>query len=114
MLRDYLNNNPTELLTTYTRNPRVLRMIGSVANSVYPIDDAPDLQRLATLMSHVSMRQDVGYHINRYAKGGLFRGDDPANSTVATSPRSLKQQYPVLKNVRNALAVVARIEPERN
>jgi len=88
-------------------------MIGAVATTLYPLQDAPDLQQLAASMPHVSMRSGVGYHINRYAKGGLFQGEDPANSVLATPPQTLKQRYPTLKNVRNALAVVARVDSER-
>lgn len=113
MLNDFISSQPVDLLTTYTRNPAILRMIGSVATALYPLNDAPELQQLATSMPHVSMRNGVGYHINRYAKGGLFQGEDPANGMLGTPSRPLKQHYPVLKNVRHALAVVASVDGGR-
>lgn len=47
MLREYLAANPTEMLTTYTRNPAILRMIGSLATSVFPLDDNQELREIA-------------------------------------------------------------------
>lgn len=113
MLDRFLNTHPVEYLTTYTRNPAVLRMIGNVATSLYPLVDDPELYTIATQMSNAIPVEDATYHIDRYPPGGLFRGDDPADLAIATTPQPLKQRFALLESERNALVITAKINGEK-
>jgi GNAT superfamily N-acetyltransferase len=109
MLDAFLGEHSTEYLTTYTRNPAVLRMIGRVAHSLYPLDADDELQALAGHMPGATLRGNATYHMNRYAPGGLFR-NDPALSTIATAPQTLQQRFSLLKSKRNALIITAKVK----
>lgn len=107
MLRALIREERPELLTTYTRNPNVLRMLQHVSQNIYPLNpDDTELHGYALQMDNATER-DAVYHIDRYGADGLFGGDDPADQSF-TANVSLKQQFPELYNARNALIVVAR------
>lgn len=108
MLQQFVDEERPEYLTTYTRNPRIVRMIARVSDDVYPLVDDQILRDMAVTMDHASMR-DVAYHLDRYGKDGLFRGGDPADGSVEPGGVSLKQQYQELTSVRHALIIAARV-----
>lgn len=110
LLRDFIENDPVTTLTTYTRNPSVLRMVRAVSSSVYPLDNDPDLQEMAAAMDHATLDQGTGvtYHIDRYGPEGLFLGFDPADRSCETV-ESLKERFTGLVSVRNTLVVAARV-----
>jgi hypothetical protein len=113
MLQDFLARHPsTEILTTYTRNPVVLRMISHLAVATYPLVDDSELSQLAQEMPHAVQSGNATYHKDRYGEQGLFRGDDPADLVVATSPLPLKKRFTELSNIRHALVVAARLNKE--
>lgn len=111
LLEDFIKNQPVSVLTTYTRNPSVLRMIRAVSSSVYPLDDELELQAMAAAMDHASLDSSTGvtYHLHRYGEEGLFKGFDPAERSCESS-MPLKQRFTGLMSVRNALVVAARIK----
>lgn len=108
MLQQLIATSVPELLITYTRNPRILRMVARTASALYPVDDDSQLTELATSLPNVTMVDGVAYHLNRYGEQGLFRGEDPASRPFHPDGIPLKQQFTELISVRNALAVVAR------
>lgn len=108
MLADFLDNHPVDTLATYTRNPAVLKMIGNVASQLYPLDQSPELEKMASEMPYATHVGDATYHIDRYDEGGLFQGGDPANSPLVTAPHPLRERFAILKNERHALIAVAR------
>lgn len=108
MLRRLVQQQQPKFLTTYTRNPAILQMIQRVSSELYPIVPDEELRNLASQMQFAS-QIDAIYHLNRYDEGGLFRGDDPADSPFANNEMSLKNQFNELSNVRNALIVAARV-----
>ncbi len=112
MLQTFLNESDTTYITTYTRNPAVLRMIRSVAHTIYPINDDKILEKLAKDMPHVEQpANDVVYHLNRYGTGGLYGCDDPADRPYFTTCPPLKKMYRQLIDPGTALVVTARIMP---
>lgn len=108
MLQQFVEEERPEYLTTYTRNPRILRMIGRVSDTIYPLVDDVTLQDMAADMKYATTR-DVVYHLDRYGEEGLFRGDDPADGSVEANGVSLKQRYQELTSVRHALIIAARV-----
>lgn len=109
MLRQYLAGSNDEHLLTYTRNPSVIKMLGRFCSSVYPLDLESDLESIAERSPYSSRRSERYYHINRYAHGGLFQGPDPAERTV-DGVHPLFERFEPLRNKRNALIVVGKIE----
>lgn len=113
MLKDFVQHHSADSLTTYTRNPAVLRMIQHVARDIYPKTIVTDLQDIATQMSYAHTDKDgTTYHFNRYDEGGLYQTDDPADKPLIDGGISLKEQFPRLGNIRHALVVAARINME--
>lgn len=113
MLQDFLAcNSSTDILTTYTRNPAVLRMIARTAAATYPLSDDDELRLLAQEMPHAVQLGDATYHLNRYGERGLFRGADPAELDIATPPLPLKERFKELSNARHALVVAAQLNKE--
>lgn len=109
MLVDLLTIEQPTFLTTYTRNPSILRMIASVSSEVYPITLHSMLARFARSLPNATEIDSVNYHINRYDEGGLFREGDPADRPLTPGGISLKEQFDRLTDVRNALVVVSRV-----
>lgn len=108
MLQHFVREARPAYLTTYTRNPRILRMIGRVSGAIYLLVDDPMLRDMAAGMNGASMR-DVAYHLDRYGEDGLFHGGDPADGSVEANGVSLRQRYQELASVRNALVIAARV-----
>lgn len=111
MLHQYIDQAQPAFLTTYTRNPSILRMLRHVSDDIYPLVDDLMLRNMAAMMDHASQR-DVIYHLDRYGEEGLFRGTDPADGSLDEGEVSLKQQYAELASVRHALVVAARVRRE--
>lgn len=112
-LKDYLAE--VRVLTTYTRNPSVLKMLGKVCGGVekiYPICNTEALRQDAASMDYATSIDGLYYHVNRYEPDGLFGEADPAGRPLAHGPGpSLKDEFSGLESVRNALIVVGK--PER-
>jgi len=98
-------------ITTYTRNPSVLRMMSHVTESLYPIAGDDELRALAEAQPNATNLNGI-YHIERYGEGGLFHGADPANRPFSDSGIPLKEQFEGLRSVRNALVVAGRIRKD--
>lgn len=113
MTERFLDTQPTEFMTAYTRNPALIKMMSRVAFDLYPLDDDPTLQQLAASMPHAAIHDNVAYHVDRYGSDGLFQGADPAESQLMTAPDTLIERFTELKNIRTALVITARINNER-
>lgn len=112
MLQAFLDGSDAEYISTYTRNPAVLRMIRTIAHTIYPINDDKMLEKLAKNMPHAEQpTNDVVYHLHRYGAGGLYGGDDPANQPYFTNGTPLKKMYHQLADPGTALVVTARVMP---
>ena len=112
LLGQFVEAHQPSLLTTYTRNPSVLKMMRTVAPDVYPATNDHELRELAAEMPFSMLdTQGVAYHIDRYGEGGLFQGFDPADYPL-DGAIPLKESYPGLQNIRSALVVTARINKE--
>jgi hypothetical protein len=111
MLKDLVQSEQPEFLTTYTRNPSIIRMMQHVSSELYPMRYDDELQELASEMPYADAREGIFYHINRYNdyEDGLFVGADPADSPLKQNGHSLKQQYRALADARNALIIAARV-----
>lgn len=113
MLRQFVEDYQPKYLTTYTRNPSVLKMISSVSSELHPLQNDSELHALASEMPHASLDDNsIAYHVDRYGEGGLFQGFDPADSSLRHGKQSLKEQFPGLLNIRSALVIAARINLE--
>lgn len=108
MLKQLVGDSQPDFVTTYTRNPNVLRMIAKISHEIYPIINDDALRNIALQMDHASLH-DVTYHIQRYGADGLFGDGDPADRPFTTDGIPLKQQFIELTNIRNALVVAARV-----
>lgn len=112
MLGAYLLDSDIHYLTTYTRNPAILRMMHTVAHTIYPINDDKQLERLAQHMPHANQpKNDVVYHTGRYGSDGLYGIFDPAERPYFTNGQPLKSMYRGLHTIGTALIVAARVMP---
>lgn len=111
MLAGFVSENDSyDYLTTYTRNPSVLRMVANTASDPFPLSDNNELRELALKMDNAELHRDgIVYHFDRYDEGGLFGGSDPADRSPDSKPTSLKQRFPGLESARNALVLAAKI-----
>lgn len=111
LLKEFVSQTDVAYLTTYTRNPSILRMMRSVSSSLYPLDEDSQLQLFAGDMAHATYDELEGtvYHFDRYGEEGLFRGFDPAERACETL-EPLKTRFKGLMSVRNALVVAASIK----
>lgn len=112
MLGAYLLDSDIHYLTTYTRNPAILRMIRTVAHTIYPINDDKQLEKLAQHMPHADQpKNHIVYHAGRYGPGGLYGISDPAERPYFADGPPLKDMYRGLRDVGTALIVAARVMP---
>lgn len=111
MLQELVQSEQPRFLTTYTRSPKILRMVDRVSSELYPIEDDAELAFLASEMPFAEADEGIFYHINRYSdyEDGLFVGEDPANKPFKKNGLPLKQQFGGLMDARNALVVAARV-----
>lgn len=113
MLRTLVREQQPGYLTTYTRNPAIIKMIRKESSAMYPLDDDEELRNMASNMSHASSL-DATYHINRYSEQGLFVGKDPASQPLTIGTVALREQFPGLASVRNALVLAARVKESQS
>lgn len=110
MLRSFITDQQPHLLTTYTRNPAIIRMIRGLSDQIFPYQDyAAGMKYIARRMPNAEIGQyGTVYHFDRYQEGGLFKGFDPADQPLEKDGPSLKELFPQLSNPRHALVVAAR------
>lgn len=109
MLTDMVLVNQPEHLVTYTRNPAIIAMMRRVCSEVLPIDLDTELTEVIENDRHATVIDGVRYHVDRYGPEGLFGGEDPANRSIEADGQPLKEIFPGLMSVRNALVVAARV-----
>lgn len=103
MLKEYLSENSTRYIATYTRNPAVLKMVSYVASKVFPLDEDPVLRDIARRMDNSTLIDGVAYHVGRYGNEGLYgEGYDPAADDLA-------HRFSSLKDIGNSLVVAADV-----
>lgn len=117
LLQNYLLSveDRPDIVTTYTRNPSVIKMLGRVCGGVvkvYPVSTDKTLAEIASRMDSATMIDNTLYHVNRYEPEGLFGGADPADRSLSPDGPPLKQQFKGLQSIRNALVIVGRPEGE--
>ena len=59
MLEAFVRQESPDLLTTYTRNPAIIRMIGRAAHTLYPLDQNPTLQTVPLEMPGATLKGDA-------------------------------------------------------
>ena len=104
MVQDFLDANPTDHLSAYTRNPAVLRILGNVARQ------ADVLLGLSYPLANVSIHDNIAYHLDRYGPDGLYGSYDPASREY--NGRILKERCVLLNEPGNALAVSVTVSKE--
>lgn len=110
MLRSYISDDDATFITTYTRNPSVLGMISTVADTIYPMHRDDELEAVAKSMPNaVVPKNGVVYHYNRYGDDGLYVGKDPADRPYPQIDMALKDVFTGLRHPGNALIVAARV-----
>lgn len=111
MLQELVQSEKPQFLTTYTRSPKILRMVNQVSSELYPVDDTAELRLLASAMPFAKAHEGDFYHVNRYSdyKDGLFAGGDPASEPFRKNGLPLKEQFGGLMDARNALIIAARV-----
>lgn len=114
MLERLIKEQKPRYLATYTRNPAIIKMIARECSRLYPLDYDDTLLYMAQSMASATSLDGVVYHENRYSPDGLFVGDDPADRAIDEAGLSLKQRFPVLSSVRNALVIVGEVERRKS
>lgn len=110
MLQAYVADHEPEYVTTYTRNPAILRMISTVAFAMSPISYSKQLHGLSEQVPYAKMGKDgVFYHTGRYGADGLYGENDPADKPYFKDGLALKSMYRGLEDPGNALVVAARV-----
>lgn len=104
MVREFLDSNPTDHLSAYTRNPAILRILGTVARQ------ADILLGLSHPLPNVSFHDDIAYHLDRYGPDGLYGSYDPASGEY--NGRILKERCVLLEEPGNALALSVNVSKE--
>lgn len=102
LVGDFVREHAPERLTAYTRNPSVLRVLGSVGM----VDDVlqhDNPERVAETLEHATVHDGILYHVDRYAPDGLYVTFDPA--TRRYNGDVLLERYAMLSNKNTALAV---------
>ena len=104
IVQEFLNDNPADHLTAYTRNPAILRILGTVARQT------DVLLQLSSPLPHTTLHEGITYHLDRYGPNGLYGRDDPADREY--NDRVLKERCILLAEPGNALAVSVDLTKE--
>lgn len=86
----------------------IARVCGGI-DEVYPLAPDIELRRIASAMPHATIADEAIYHIDRYDEGGLFGDEDPAERPLRHNEQKMKEIFPLLASVRNALIISGRI-----
>lgn len=97
IVQEFVRNHTADHLTAYTRNPGLLRVLGTVAGV------ADVLEARSITLPNATEHDGVTYHVGRYAPNGLYGSFDPADRTY--NGQVLKHRATLLTNPHNALAV---------
>lgn len=96
-MQEFIRQQPADHLTAYTRNPKLLRLLGDVAR----LEDV--LARSSIELPNATENGGLTYHLDRYAPTGLYGSFDPADDEY--NGQVLKHRAVLLDNPNNALAV---------
>jgi hypothetical protein len=97
IVKEFVKQQTADCLTAYTRNPRLLRVMGAVAQQ----EDV--LAHQTIVLPYATTHDGIAYHIDRYAPNGLYGSFDPADREY--NGQVLKHRAVLLDNPNNALAV---------
>jgi len=97
IVQEFIRQQPADHLTAYTRNPKLLRLLGNVAR----LEDV--LARSSIELPNATESGGLTYHLGRYAPNGLYGSFDPADDEY--NGQVLKHRAVLLDNPNNALAV---------
>jgi len=104
LVREFTRQHSANHLTAYTRNPRLLRVLGAVAQT------KDVLARQSIALPNTTLHDGIAYHIDRYAPTGLYGMFDPADNEY--DGQVLKTRATLLTNPNNALAVAVELAGE--
>lgn len=107
MLDDLILRENPDTLTTFTRNPHIVRMLAKKCMSIYPLSSDTDLEEIAIRLG--DRMGSAVYHMNRYGEAGLYGDNDPARGPFGANGESFAQYFPYLHDPSNALVVVGRV-----
>ena len=92
-----MREHSADHLTAYTRNPKLLRVMGAVAKQ------RDTLIRPSINLPYATEHDGISYHIDRYAPTGLYGSFDPADDEY--NGQVLKHRAVLLEDPNNALVV---------
>lgn len=96
--------NP-EIVTSYTRNPSVLRLLDNIGGDVFDNDN----KQIALSMNNAVKLSDGNiYHIDRFGPNGLYGTNDPAEQLY--NDEIFMNKFIGLKNTCNALALAVKVK----
>ena len=105
-VQEFIATQRIDILTAYTRNPSILRVLEDVSHT----DDvlARDPERVAEQLSYATVHNDIVYHLDRYGPNGLYGLFDPASRVY--NGQILRERCELLDNPNNALAVAVHLK----
>lgn len=106
IVQEFMRQQTANHLTAYTRNPKLLRILGTVAGQ----NDV--LARPSIGLPYATEHDRISYHVDRYAPAGLYGSFDPANDDY--NGQILKRRAVLLENPNNALAVAVPLAGGEN
>lgn len=92
-------------MTSFTRNPSVLRLLENVGDGVFNDDN----KQFALTLPNVTRGIDgYNYHIDRFAPNGLYGDSDPAEQLY--KDEIFIDKFIGLKNTCSALALAVKVK----
>lgn len=106
LVDDAIKHFKPEAITSFTRNPSVLRLLDDVSDG----DVFSNTNKLLSLsLPNVTTSSDgYNYHINRFAPNGLYGSNDPAEQLY--KGEVFMNHFFELKNICSALALAIKVK----
>lgn len=109
MLKSYMNQQEdVEYVTSYSRNPSILKLMQTCYQQTFPLHDDEELHELTLLMPGAESINGVTYHVNRYGDDGLYGINDPADRPLKGDDMPLKEKFDELQHPGTALIIASR------
>lgn len=108
LVNDALNHFNPEMVTSFTRNPSVLRLLEEIGD-----DDIFNQNNKAFALTLPNVTAEIdgyNYHIDRFGPNGLYGANDPAEQIYKN--QKFMEKFVGLKNICNALALAVNIKRE--
>jgi hypothetical protein len=108
LITDFIDEQQPSGLIAYTRNPSLLRAVGRACAK--PDVLSCDTEAVSQIPYATLEEDGYGYHVGRYAPGGLYGKSDPADRVY--EGRILRERCELLNDKTNALAISVTIQGE--